>query len=259
MAAGPAETMVIAPPGMRVLPRVHSVDTQQAAGLSPAAPAPWGGAGSLGASDLELVLAAAAGAVVGHALRAVGARCCSSRATAHVLPDLRGSAPQRQHPDAFRRACRGRARGAVGGPRARAPPCGRALPAQPGEGGKSWARRGRGLVLGEKRRGSLSAARRTGRGLKWRPARPGGAGRSAARIARSGPATRTPTTRAPPFRAASLKRRKTLYAAPQMRAYELVPTLAVKAQMKLGKTRALRTYFDAYFPRGGSAGLWFAS
>lgn len=39
-----------------------------------------------------------------------------------------------------------------------------------------------------------------------------------------------------------------VYAEPQMRAYEAVPTLAVKGQMKLGKTKALRDYLDRDFP-----------
>jgi hypothetical protein len=44
---------------------------------------------------------------------------------------------------------------------------------------------------------------------------------------------------------------QTVYSEPQMRDYELVPTLAVRAQMKLGKTKALRRYLDAYFPAAG--------
>ncbi len=40
---------------------------------------------------------------------------------------------------------------------------------------------------------------------------------------------------------------KHMYSEDKMREYELVPTLAVKAQMKLGKTRALRAYLDTYF------------
>lgn len=47
------------------------------------------------------------------------------------------------------------------------------------------------------------------------------------------------------------EKRKTLYSEDKMRAYELVPTLAVKAQMKLGKTRALRAYLDKFFPTNG--------
>lgn len=42
-----------------------------------------------------------------------------------------------------------------------------------------------------------------------------------------------------------------LYAEPTMRPYELVPTLAVQAQMKLGKTKALRAWLDDHFPRDG--------
>lgn len=45
--------------------------------------------------------------------------------------------------------------------------------------------------------------------------------------------------------------RKTIYSESQMRNYELVGTLAVKAQMKLGKTRALRSYLDTQFPIDG--------
>ena len=41
---------------------------------------------------------------------------------------------------------------------------------------------------------------------------------------------------------------KTVYAENAMRDYELTPTLAVAAQMKLGKTKALRKYLDANFP-----------
>lgn len=44
---------------------------------------------------------------------------------------------------------------------------------------------------------------------------------------------------------------KTVYAEDQMRDYELVPTLAVLAQMKLGKTKAMRRYLDAHFPAEG--------
>jgi len=39
-----------------------------------------------------------------------------------------------------------------------------------------------------------------------------------------------------------------VYAEPRMRPYESVPTLAVKGQMKLGKTKALREYLDREFP-----------
>lgn len=39
-----------------------------------------------------------------------------------------------------------------------------------------------------------------------------------------------------------------VYAEPRMRAYEPAATLAVKAQMKLGKTKALRDYLDRDFP-----------
>ena len=44
---------------------------------------------------------------------------------------------------------------------------------------------------------------------------------------------------------------KTVYAAPEMRPYELTPTLAVAAQMKLGKTKALRAYLADHFPADG--------
>jgi hypothetical protein len=44
--------------------------------------------------------------------------------------------------------------------------------------------------------------------------------------------------------------RQTVYAEPEMRDYELVPTLGVCAQMKLGKTKALRRYLDAHFADG---------
>jgi hypothetical protein len=40
---------------------------------------------------------------------------------------------------------------------------------------------------------------------------------------------------------------KTIYAEDQMRDYELTPTLAVLAQMKLGKTKAMRRYVDEHF------------
>lgn len=40
----------------------------------------------------------------------------------------------------------------------------------------------------------------------------------------------------------------TVYSEPQMRDFELVPTLAVLAQMKLGKTKATKKYIDAHFP-----------
>lgn len=47
----------------------------------------------------------------------------------------------------------------------------------------------------------------------------------------------------------------TEYSEPAIRDYELVPTLAVRAQMGLGKTRALRRYLDAHFPlQSASAG-----
>ena len=39
-----------------------------------------------------------------------------------------------------------------------------------------------------------------------------------------------------------------IYSEPTMRTYELVPTLAILAQMKLGKTKALRTYLAEHFP-----------
>lgn len=39
-----------------------------------------------------------------------------------------------------------------------------------------------------------------------------------------------------------------IYSEDQMRPYELVPTLCVKAQMKLGKTKQLRAYVDTHFP-----------
>jgi hypothetical protein len=46
---------------------------------------------------------------------------------------------------------------------------------------------------------------------------------------------------------------KTVYAEPTMRDYELVPTLAVLAQMKLGKTKAMRRFLDAHFAADGLA------
>jgi hypothetical protein len=46
---------------------------------------------------------------------------------------------------------------------------------------------------------------------------------------------------------------KNVYSEPTMRDYELTPTLAVSAQMKLGKTKALRNYIDRYFPESGIA------
>jgi hypothetical protein len=46
---------------------------------------------------------------------------------------------------------------------------------------------------------------------------------------------------------------KTVYEEPAMRDYELTPTLAVLAQMKLGKTKAIRRYIDAHFPPEGLA------
>ncbi|HVE12144.1 MAG TPA: hypothetical protein VNI01_02005, partial [Elusimicrobiota bacterium] len=42
--------------------------------------------------------------------------------------------------------------------------------------------------------------------------------------------------------------RANVYSAPEMRAYELEPTLAVRAQMKMGKTKALRLFVDRHFP-----------
>ena len=42
--------------------------------------------------------------------------------------------------------------------------------------------------------------------------------------------------------------RKHVYSADTMAAYEAVPTLAVRAQMKLGKTRQLREYIDREYP-----------
>ncbi len=44
---------------------------------------------------------------------------------------------------------------------------------------------------------------------------------------------------------------KTVYSEPAMRDYELTPTLAVLAQMKLGKTKALRRFIETYFPGDG--------
>jgi len=48
--------------------------------------------------------------------------------------------------------------------------------------------------------------------------------------------------------------RKTVYAEPEMREYELVPTLGVAAQMKMGKTKALRRYIDTHFAAEGLDG-----
>lgn len=45
---------------------------------------------------------------------------------------------------------------------------------------------------------------------------------------------------------------KTIYTEDSMREYERVPTLAVKAQMKCGKTRALRAYLNKYYPAASS-------
>jgi hypothetical protein len=44
---------------------------------------------------------------------------------------------------------------------------------------------------------------------------------------------------------------KTVYAEGAMRPYELTPTLAVLAQMKLGKTKAMRAYLADHFPADG--------
>lgn len=46
---------------------------------------------------------------------------------------------------------------------------------------------------------------------------------------------------------------KHVYAEPRMRPYETAPTLVVRAQMKLGKTRQLREYLDREYPRGDGA------
>jgi hypothetical protein len=46
---------------------------------------------------------------------------------------------------------------------------------------------------------------------------------------------------------------KHTYAEPQMRAYETVPTLVVKAQMALGKTKAMRGYLDLNYPSAPGA------
>ena len=44
---------------------------------------------------------------------------------------------------------------------------------------------------------------------------------------------------------------KNVYCEPNMRPYELVDALYVKAQMKLGKTKMLKEYVDMHFPTGG--------
>ena len=41
------------------------------------------------------------------------------------------------------------------------------------------------------------------------------------------------------------------YSEINMRPYSLVPTLAIRAQMKLGKTKAMKAYVDKYFPANG--------
>lgn len=48
---------------------------------------------------------------------------------------------------------------------------------------------------------------------------------------------------------------QTSYAAPAMRPFEPAPTLAVQAQMGLGKTRELRAYLDAHYPRPAPSAL----
>jgi len=45
------------------------------------------------------------------------------------------------------------------------------------------------------------------------------------------------------------------YSEETMRAYELVDTLVVRAQMKCGKTRALRVFIDSYFPQLAAGSL----
>jgi hypothetical protein len=113
--------------------------------------------------------------------------------------------------------------------------------------------RGRGVAVGEivVDAGVLAAPTRAAKARGDAPPTPGERERIAARIE----AIRAGRVNPHDALASEFERLpeelKTIYAEPQMRAYELVPTLAVAAQMKLGKTKALRAYIDAHFPADG--------
>ena len=113
--------------------------------------------------------------------------------------------------------------------------------------------RGRGRTIGEVAVGDAAPARGAGPGAPagaLAPARGGNAHeRIVARVAAISEGRVNPHT-ASAFELLP-DAQKTVYAEGAMRPYELTPTLAVLAQMKLGKTKAMRAYLDAHFPVDG--------
>lgn len=232
----PAETMISAPSGMRVLPRVFT-------GEPGAVQAPTK-ALELTDADVALVVDCAAQRTTGHELRvALGALLVFTRLT----PTFCRICGEVHHKDNTLM-----------------------LSVEPVEAGRPgpWPGRepvphrviehcrhspGKGEVAGDVELvlGALRVSQRGGR------PRAGGGGqqpsvsRVAARVDAIAGGRVNPHDAAATLFESVPESQKTLYDAPEMQAYELAPTLAVKAQMKLGKTRALRAYLNTNFPQAG--------
>ena len=260
--AGVADLLVGAPPGARILPRVFCAFP----GARP--PPPAGerlGEGALGA---VLAAAGAAGALAGHELSAVRDRLlcfrrvapsfCRLCAEVHhrdnslmisVAPDgapaAEGRVPCRLTEHCRQAPRRGRPLGSVlldaaalwGGPRAvRAPAGGAPAPGAPGAPAP-------GAPGGAPR----AAPRRPPAPRGAAPGPPGEPSRAAAALAAQVAALRAGAEDPHEPSAFEALPRRTVYAEPEMRPLELVPTLGVRAQMGLGKTKALRAFLARHF------------
>jgi hypothetical protein len=263
--AGVADLLVGAPPGARILPRVFCV--------APGGRAPPPAGERLGEEALGAVLAAAraGGALAGHELSAVRDRLLCFRRVAPSFCRLCGEVHHRDNslmvsvapdgagplPAEGRVLCRltelcrqaprrGRPLGSValdaaalrGGPRAVRAPAARegGGPPAPGPAAPGPPAPGGGLRRAPPRPAAA-------RGPPEEPSRAAAA--LAAQVAALRAGAEDPHEPSafeglpPPLRA--------VYAEPEMRPLELVPTLGVRAQMGLGKTKALKAYLARHF------------
>ncbi len=245
------DLLIVAPSGARVLPRVYT-EEGAAAGRDRRRAAPELADEAVRA---VLALAAADGATAGHAFReARGTLFCFDR----EAPSGCRLCGEVHHNDNTLMLCLEPAGGPDDGPHGAAPA---AWP--PDAVGAAACRvvelcrhaRGRGRVLGELELPVAALRARRDPFAAAPAAPPGPAPGAAERLARHVEAIREGRANPHDACASDFERlpaaQRAVYAAPEMRDYELVPTLAVRAPMKTGKTKALARYLEAHFPADG--------
>ena len=238
MPATPSETMIVAPPGMRILPRIFTAEEN--------ATHPPAKIHGMTEADVRAVLDIAAKRTEGHSVRAVKGSLILFERDAPTYCEICGETHRKDNTlmisvEAIEAAHSEQWPGREPRPHHVIEHC-RHSP-------------GKGIVIGEAKL-SLGPSRLTIRttGLGTRAGETDDAssqGRVANRLAGISDGKVNPHDANASLFECIPEIRKTLYDAPTMQAYELVPTLAVKAQMKLGKTRALRAFLDSKFPGAG--------